>query len=481
MLSSYNAANLLTPKHKLLVDLYTRRDEETETKNVLALPGWLEEVSPQWNWQWPHLEKVQEILQAQVRGDVEHVMILCPPQHGKSQLVTIRYPVWRLEQQPTLRVIMAAYNQSYADKLARSARRLARERLQISDERKAVNEWETVQGGSYKAVGIGAGVTGNPADLAVIDDPIKSREEAESEAYRDKNWEWYTDELSTRMQPNSRKCLVLTPWHEDDLRGRILASSEAGRWTVLRLPALAEENDPLGRNVGEALCPERFDVPELLSRRDTMGGYSFEALYQCNPSAREGSFFQVNQFQIVNAAPAGLVRCRAWDLAASKGEGNYTVGTLMGRAADGLFTVLDVVRGQWDSDEVRRTLLQTAAMDGTSVSIHLPQDPAQAGKDQAQQFVRMLAGYPVKAESVAGKKEIRAFGYSAQVNAGNVRLVAAPWNKAFVEEHRQFPSGKNDDQVDSAADAFTEVSGVRRMSAASGGTRTLPTIAYKPR
>lgn len=428
---------------------------------MIDFPEWLREVSPVFKWDWPHLAYIQERLEAQARGEVANLMVLCPPQHGKSELVTVRYPVWRLEMEPRLRVIVSAYNQAYVDKLARKIRRIAmaRECFRFAPDRKAASEWELVDGGGLLAVGIGGGVTGNPAELAVIDDPIKGREDAESEIKREKVWEWYVDELSTRIQQGGQKLLVLTPWHEDDLRGRILNSHEAKRWTVVKLPAISEgDGDPLGRPEGEPLCAERRTLEWLLDQK-ALGERSFQALYQCNPTPREGSFFQVSRLvENVRGDTPTIVRwSRAWDLAASKGCGDFTVGALLGLDNQGRFWVVDMVRGQWSPDERNVRMLQTARADGVHVPIRLPQDPGQAGKEQAMAMVRMLAGFTVRAISVSGDKQIRADPLAAQLNGGNVFLVRAPWNGAFIEELRQFPSGRHDDAVDAAADAFNDL------------------------
>jgi len=435
---------------------------------------WLCEVSPTFRWKWPHLVYIQERLEAQARGEVRNLMVLCPPQHGKSELVTVRYPVWRLELDPRLRVIVAAYNQGYVDKLARKIRRIAVARgcFHFATDKHAASEWELLEGGGLLAVGIGAGVTGNPAELAVIDDPIKGREDAESEVLREKVWEWYVDELSTRIQQDGQKLLVLTPWHEDDLRGRIMNSSEAKHWTVVRLPAISEgDGDPLGRTEGQPLCPERRNLEWLLDQQ-ALSQRSFQALYQCNPTPREGSFFQVDRLvENVRGEVPTIVRwSRAWDLASSRGSGDFTVGVLMGLDAMGRYWIADVTRGQWSPDERNQRMRQTAALDGVLVSIRLPQDPGQAGKEQAQALTRMLAGYSVKAIPVSGDKQIRADPFAAQLNGGSVFLVRAPWNGAFVEELRQFPSGRHDDAVDAAADAFNELT--------AGNSVGMPT--YRP-
>ena len=433
-------------------------------KELLGLDGpgllseWLPKVSPEFNWSWPHLDYIRENLEAHARGEIRNLMVLCPPQHGKTQLVTVRYPLWRLEQNPKLRVIVAAYNQSYVEQIARAARRIAQHRgvLKFAPDRNAANEWELTSGGRFKAIGIGGGVTGNPAELAIIDDPIKGREEAESETYRSKTWEWYVDELSTRIQQDGQKLLVLTPWHEDDLRGRILNSSEAKHWKVIRLPAIAEENDPLGRNVGEPLCPERRTLA-WLNEQKALGGYNFQALYQCNPTAREGSFFKVGNIGIVDTLPAGMPSVRAWDIAATEGDGDYTAGCRIHGPHEGIFYISDVQRGQWATDDRDKQIKLTASLDGPSVPQRLPQDPGAAGKSLAASMVRMLTGYSVRIMPVSGDKVTRADPFSSQINAGNVRLLKSEWNNAFIEELRQFPSGKHDDQVDAAADAFSEL------------------------
>jgi predicted phage terminase large subunit-like protein len=297
-------------------------------------------------------------------------------------------------------------------------------------------------------------VTGQGFDLLIIDDPVKSREEAESETFRDKVWDWFRDDLYTRCEPGAAIIVIMTRWHEDDLVGRILASEDAGEWTVINLPAIAEEDDPIGREVGEALCPARFDVSALEQIRRVLGGYSFDALYQGRPSAKAGSFFKVGMLEIVDAAPVNLRVCRAWDVAATENDGDYTAGVQIGTGDDGYFYVTDVVRGQWSTDNRNRTMRQSAETDGTQCSVRVPQDAGAAGVDAARMYVRLLQGFRVETVRPTGDKATRAEPFSAQFNAGNVRLVRGAWNRAYIEELRAFPQGKYDDQVDASSDAF---------------------------
>lgn len=410
-------------------------------------------VSPR-AWHFTRLHKlVSEHLDAVTRGELKRLAIFWPPRHSKTETVTIRYPVYRLEYDPTFRALITGYNERIARRFSRKARTIAKERFPLAADKSGTDEWETLQGGGLLARGVGTPPTGVGFDLILIDDPIKSREEAESETYREKLWDWYTDDLYTRLEPGGAIILTLTRWHHDDLAARALASEN---WTVLTLPALAEASDPLNRVIGEPLWPERYDKTALEAIKKVTVG--FESLYQQNPTPREGAFFKVSQLKVVEQLPADLNPiCRAWDLAATTNGGDHTAGIKIGRASDGVFYICDVTRGQWLSDDVEKVLLQTAAMDGRQTLIELPQDPGQAGKGQAQRLIKLLAGYPVNAQPVSGAKEARAFSFAAQVNAGNVRLLKASWNKDFIEELRQFPQGKYDDQVDAASDAFNRL------------------------
>ncbi len=386
-------------------------------------------------------------------------MIFLPPRHGKSEMVTVRYPVWRMERDPKLRVIVGAYNQILANRFSRKSRRIATERLQLDPDRTAVEEWETMGGGAYRAVGVGGGVTGQGGHLIIIDDPVKSREEANSEAYRARCWEWYTDDLYTRAEPDASIILIMTRWHEDDLAGRILASEDAEDWTVVNLPAEGEKNDPLGRAIGEALCPERYDEEDLASIHRVLGN-SYYALYQQRPTALEGGLFKRHWFGLVGAAPRDSKRVRAWDKAGTESGGDYTVGVLIAKDSDGVFYVEDVVRGQYSDLQRERIIRQTADMDKDrygNVTIWIEQEPGSGGKDSARITARSLAGHTVRAERVTSDKLTRAQPFAAQCEAENVKLVRAPWNTAFLEELTMFPNGKHDDQVDASSLAFAKL------------------------
>lgn len=401
-------------------------------------------------------------------GSLKKLMVFEPPRHGKSEMVTIHYPAYRLEREPGLRVIIGSYNETLAAKFSRRVRRLVSGRLGVNRERSAVVDWETTGGGGLRAVGVGGGITGHGGQLILIDDPVKNREEADSAAYRERVWDWYRDDLYTRLEPGGAIILIMTRWHEDDLAGRILASPDGPNWTVVSLPAIAEEGDALGRAPGEALCPERYDLAALEDIRTVLREHSFAALYQQRPMPAEGGMFKASWFPRLReadlraddgqwAAHGPLIRY--WDRAASDGKGDYTVGLLMGRF-DGRYVVLDVQRGQWETFERERVIEQTAVRDREwwgAVTIWLEQEPGSSGLDSVRATIRNLAGYAVWAAPVTGQKAARADPFAAQAGAGNVALLEGPWNVAFIDELCVFPHGAHDDQVDAASGAFNKL------------------------
>lgn len=422
---------------------------------------WLHTVTPGWTWDWKYQIVIQQHLKNITDGKgKKNLMLFLPPRHGKSEMVTVRYPVWRLERKPDTRVIVGAYNQELALKFSRKMRRIARERLPLSDERTAVQDWETPQGGGVRAVGVGGGITGQGGDLIIIDDPVKSRKEANSKVYRDMVWDWYTDDLYTRQEPGCAIILIMTRWHEDDLAGRILRSDDLPNWEVIDLPALAQKGDPLGRAVGEALCPARYPRDELLKIQVAIGQRSFSALYQQKPQEQEGDIFRRSWFSFVREIPKGCQFVRYWDRAATRDDGDYTVGALMAKTPDGRYILVDIKRGQWQTYDRDKVIIETAKEDKgayENVRIIGEQEPGSSGVDAARAFIRLLDGYPVTVDKVTGDKAFRAEPYASQCQAGNVSLYQVSWNEDYLDELTSFPNGVHDDQVDASSGAYNKL------------------------
>ena len=355
-------------------------------------------------------------------------------------------------------MIAACHTARLAENFGRGVRRLLLDRglrldVQLRAEARSAGHFLTHSGGEYFAIGTAGTVTGRRADLALIDDPVSSFLEANSIRARDRLWNWYRAEFLTRLKPKAKTLVVMTRWHSDDLAGRLLQCND---WSVICLPAIAEDHDPLGRIPGEALWPEWEDRDALIAKHSVMGDLGFAALFQQTPRPEGGLLFNVAALSIIDAPIAGT-SVRAWDLAATcdpAADPDWTVGIRLTRTQDDKFIVEDVIRSRVGPGDVDRTIRAVAVRDGTAVPISLPQDPGQAGKYQINTLVRALAGFSVKATRETGNKITRAWPVAAQVAHANVALRRGDWNAAFVEELAAFPYGNKDDQVDALSRAF---------------------------
>ena len=330
--------------------------------------------------------------------------------------------------------------------------------------------WWTDNHCAFRAGSVGSAILGFRANVAIIDDPIASRAEAESETVREATWQWFVNDLLTRLTPDGAVILIMTPFHEDDLAGR-LRRIQADEWKVLRIPAVCddEETDPLGRKLGTPLWDDdgygygqRLLEIQAAAEREGRARDWF-AQYQGRPRPPEGAMFKPAMMPVVEPTlcPKIVEKVRAWDLASST-KGDWTVGLLLGRAYDSgtyesRFVVLDVVRFRGPPEEVRSTVRTVAAADGHGAKIWIPRDPAQAGADQADSYIRMLSGYRIEAERMSGDKATRADAAASQANIGRISMLRAPWNTAFVEELAAFPRGVHDDMVDALSLAFSKL------------------------
>lgn len=407
----------------------------------------------------------------------QRLLIHAPPQAGKSILVSQRFPAWLLGHKPTHRVKLACYNITHATRFGKIVRDLMHSAeyaglfpdagLRVPKLASA-EEWTTAARGalrdaqpSFKALGLLTGFVGQGADTLIIDDPYASPQDAYSELIRESVWTFWSASAKVRLNDATNVVVMFHRYHLDDLAGKLLAE---GGWELLRYAALADGDqtmpDPLGRAEGERLSPRMSDAYLETMQEDQA---IWLGQFQGRPIAPGGSFFKVGKFEFADVLPVGLREVRAWDTAASKGKAaDWTAGVKIG--TDGSrFYVADVRRGRWAPDERNGEIKTTAALDGKPARQHFPQNPGDAGVDQALAFVRLLAGYTVKTSPISGDKVVRADPFASQVNAGNVTLLRAPWNAAYVSELEGFPLGKHDDQVDASADAFNELAGAKQL------------------
>jgi len=439
-----------------------RREAEAErlAQKVIDLGSfgdWLPKASPTFYWNWRHQEIIKAQVERVIEGEIDRLMLSVPPRHGKSELVTVRLPAYLLERDPDFRAIVGAYNQTLAEKFSRKTRRICQERhVPLSKERRASNDWETqtrspVPGG-LRAAGVGVGVTGMGAIF--IDDPVKNRAEANSETYRENTYEWYKDDLYTRAEPGAFMILIMTRWHMVDLAGRILqeegSAEEGGEWTVINLPAVAGDHDILGRQPGEALCPERYDEAALARIKKVLGD-SFYALYQGRPTAEEGNILKRQWFRYYGSAPARNITLeivQSWDTASSEKElAAYSVCTtwVVTRLA---YYLVDVYRERLDYPSLKRAAINQAEkwhphavlIENKSSGMALIQDL------KSDSLVPIIAIEPEKDKIT--RLAVEAVAYEA----GRVmHPQRAPWLVDFEAELTGAPYAEYMDQCDSTS------------------------------
>lgn len=453
-----------------------RRRPTTKTAASPDFRSWLEARFPTVDWACRHHMPIHDNLRAISDGSGKRLMIFMPPRHGKSELVTIRFTAWMLERNPALRVIVAGHSQRLANRFSRRIRAIFEEsasgKKAAAAKRRAnaADEWETGSGGGVKAVGVGTGIAGFGADLVVIDDPVRNRAQAESANMRQKIYEWFCDDIHTRLEPGASMVLIQTRWHEDDLAGRLLGEEEQGDdWAIVNLPALAEENDPLGRAEGEALWPEQYSAVTLAAKKRQLGSYSFAALYQQRPVPREGSVFKREYFigKIVDAAPAGVRWYRGYDLAVStKTSADYTASFRVGADANGNLYIADGFRDRIDFPAQRRYIVdrimnERDTVHGIESALH-----GEAFVQELRKDLRFAAN-AVLSVRVTSDKFTRSLAWAARAECGKVFLVRGPWIDDFLDEAYSFPGGRHDDQID-AVSLAVQMIGMKKERRAAG-------------
>lgn len=426
----------------------------------------------------PHVKYMGEIAQRVLDGP-QRIIVEVSVRHGKSWLWSWAMPCWYLSLFPHRNVVLAAHTASFAAEWGRRCRNFLNEHggylgTVISEDSRRADSWKTHQGGGFHTCGVGGEVTGRGFDCIIVDDPIKTAEQANSEVMRNRVWEWWQGTIRTRLEPGGSIIVVMARWHEDDLVGRLKRAEKDGaeKWNVISLPALAEENDPMGREPGKALWPERYNEEELEMLRLSVGSYAFSSLYQQRPQSASGATFcrewirhysvEGDFYVLRGLTPGG--KENPWAIERSKCYRYITVDLAFTANVNSDYTVAQV----WDRapglkddgggdmilvDQWRVQTNPAAIEDGLKALVrqHNPIfvgiEDTTSSKPIIDRFRR--DGLPVRSMPAQGTKVSRST--AATVWMANERIWLPkhkPWYEEFESELLAFPLGAHDDQVD---------------------------------
>jgi predicted phage terminase large subunit-like protein len=397
---------------------------------------------------YPYLKLIADTIQEAIRQGNGRIIINAPPRHGKTQLASVWLPIWFFDWFPEFKAILASYQHGIAADWGRRVRdELMQNPLVWTDVAKntwAADNWQTIAGGGMRTAGAGGPLTGAGGQLLIVDDIHKNWEEAKSPTYRKRIIDWFGSTFYTRAEPGATVVVIQTRWHEGDLTGFLLDRHEDD-WQLIKIPAIAEADDPVGRAEGEALCPERYDKDDLERIRKAIGAEAFTGLYQQRPSPPEGGMVKRTWFGYWDEPPdkqAELVQ--SWDMTFKEAGTSYVVGQVWARDRANCY-LMDQWRDKVDfTGTVRavRNMSQRWPKARTKLIEEAANGPA---------VISALKGklQGVIAVKPKGSKASRLAAISPAIEGGNVLLPRkAPWVEDFVEEVVTFPNAANDDQVD---------------------------------
>jgi predicted phage terminase large subunit-like protein len=425
-------------------------------------------------------------------GTNRRLVVSMPPRSGKSQLASVYLPVWLLRQNPKFKIGLISHDPTLATGWGRTIRQIVEQHgselgLGIAPDAGAVSEWQTTErGGVTSRSAPGQSITGRGFSVMLLDDVVKDFASAHSEAQRNAIWDWWRANAETRLEPPSLVVAIGTRWHQDDFIGRLLSTEYDGDpadWEVISFPALAEENDVLGRSVGDPLLSPLIrdeTADQALARwaevKRSVGMYSWSALFQQRPAPTEGAIFDIASLRYWTTDPEkatddGKVRyldptsligtfwLDSWD-ASFKGtdDSDYVVGQRWMRHGANRFLIAQK-RGRWS---FTRTVAEMKdwlgpADYGNHVHLRLMEDKAN-GPAIIDTLRDEIAG--LKPINPRTSKDSRARAITPEIESGNVYLPLPseqPWVADLISELRSFPSGSNDDQVDALTQALTEL------------------------
>lgn len=431
-------------------------------------------------WQYDAAMALQRWWEEFQQGLRPSLVLMAPPQHGKTTMMQ-DFLAWCAGHNPDLKSIYASFSDRLGIETNKAMQKLflspqyakvfpetvinnANVVTQLRAQRNSQQIDFVDREGSFRNTTVNGVINGFGLDIGLIDDPMKGRVATQSKTIRDNTWLWFTSDFFARFSDEAGLIMIMTRWHVDDPVGRFLEMFPDTMVKTYR--AIATEDEEY-RRAGEALFPDHKSHDFLMLRKKALTLPEWESLYQQNPIVVGGGLFKVQKFKLISAMPPKskiMKSVRYWDKAGTQDGGAYTVGVLMHILEDDEgFIISDVVRAQLSALQREQRMRQVAQMDDDEwdhVEIHVEQEPGSGGKESAERTIMNLRGHAVYADRVTGKsgsKETRAQPYAAQVEAGNVSLIRAEWNKAFIDEHEHFPNGKYKDQVDAATGAFNKL------------------------
>lgn len=448
---------------------------------------------PVWNWHIRYIcDKMQVIAERVFRGEPKlgDVIINIPPGTTKSTLLSVLFPAWVWVRMPTARFICGSFTYPLALDLSRKCRdvvlsdkyRACFPEVALSSDQNTKGYFANTEKGMRYAVSVGGSVTGMHAHFLIIDDPIDPSQAASDEELKNAN-NWVSETLPSRKVDKevAVTVLIMQRLHQNDPTGYILDKGKENLEHV-KLPAKVEDG-PSPPELGDfyvdgLLDPIRLSDKVLEEARRDLGEYAYSCQYRQTPVPAGGAMFNVSRLVKVDALPQVpfLRIARYWDKAGTAKGGCFTVGTKMASWLDPTtrlmcFGILDVVRGQWNSDDREKVIVRTAMQDGRGVLVGVEQEPGSGGKESAESTARRLAGYRVTLYKPTGDKTQRADEFSTQVNAGAVYIINDSWTRDYIKEMEYFPYSTYMDQIDSSSGAFSIVAFVKKKLGALGAGR----------
>jgi len=404
---------------------------------------------------------IADALMKVYRGEIKRLILNAPPRHSKSEHVSRRFPAFWLGNFPQSQIINTAYSDDKANGNSLAVREIIKDaRYQRLWPRTFTSEnvqrWQFSEkenkNPNFLSAGVGGGITGEGADLLIIDDPIKNSEEAESQHVRDKHWEWYTTTARTRLQPNASVILTMARWHKDDLAGRLLDLAQkdptSDQWTVVNLPAIQDWEKKT------VLWPQFYSFDDLMKVRGSIGPKSFASLYQGDPVIAEGNIFKRDTLRYYKELPKLESKVVYWDTAFKTSQRSDFSAYVEIGIANEAFYVLDCWNKRAEYPELKRMVSAQYYRDLPNVVLVENKMSGIAIVQELQRDTRIPIMSP--SSQRVGKFEMdkvaRANAVSGLVETGKVLLPeSAPWLYDFIEQLCAFPSAPHDDMVD----AFT--------------------------